>query len=229
MSLSALPGPVGQRQLQRLALVDHALARQRHPHDLHVLARPLQLAGEALAVPALGHLRAARPDPEQHPAVGELIDRRGGHRGHRGRAAGHLEDRRAELDPRRRLREPGEDRRRVGAVGLGGPDRVVAEPLRLQHQLQLLRCGEPEAPVSDVQPELHCKRPPSRCRAPSAAYGRRRARPYHRARERHPVSPAPRGPRCSRESERTRSSAAPTRTAAAGSARCSPLTATAAA
>ena len=35
-------------------------------------------------------------------------------------------------------REPGEDRRGVGAVGLGRPHRVVAEPLGLLDDLELL-------------------------------------------------------------------------------------------
>ena len=62
------------------------------------------------------------PMPEQHAPVGELVERRGGHRRHRRRAAGHLEDRRAELDLRRLPGEPAEDRRGVRAVGLRGPD-----------------------------------------------------------------------------------------------------------
>ena len=56
--LQRLAGAVGQRQLERLAVELDALARQRHPHDRDVLARALQLFGEALAVPALGDLRA---------------------------------------------------------------------------------------------------------------------------------------------------------------------------
>ena len=155
--LERLARPVGQRQLQRLAVVAHAFAAQRHPHDLDVLARPLQLAAEALPVPALCDLRPARADAQQHAAAGELVERRRGHRGHRRRAAGHLEDRRAELDALGLGREPGEDRDRVGAVGLGGPDRVVAEPLGLLDELELLGGAEPEAPVADVDAELHAR------------------------------------------------------------------------
>ena len=40
-----------------------ALARQRHPHDVDVLARALELLREPLPVPALGHLRAREPMP----------------------------------------------------------------------------------------------------------------------------------------------------------------------
>ena len=96
--LERLAGPVGQRQLERLALELDALARERHAHDGDVLARALQLLGEALSVPALGDLRAGGADAEDHAPVGELVDRGGGHRGHGGRAAGHLEDPRAEPD-----------------------------------------------------------------------------------------------------------------------------------
>src|SRR5215218_2575824 len=49
-----------------------------------------------------------------------------------------------------RLREPAEDRRGVGPVRLRRPDGVVAERLRLAHELQLLVRAEPEAPVADV-------------------------------------------------------------------------------
>ena len=93
--LQRLAGPVGQRQLERLAVELQALARQRLAHDGDVLARALDLASEALAVPALGDLRARGADAEDHPPVGELVERRGRHRRHRRRAPGHLEDGRA--------------------------------------------------------------------------------------------------------------------------------------
>ena len=65
-----------------------------------------------------------------------------------GGAAGHLEDRRAELDRLVCLREPAEDRRRVGAVGLRGPDGVVAERLGLLDELELLVARGARAPSS---------------------------------------------------------------------------------
>ena len=98
--LERLAGPVGQRQLERLAVELDAFARERHAHDRDVLARALQLLGEALPVPALGDLRPGGADAEDHAPVRELVDRRGRHRGHRRRAAGHLEDARAEADLR---------------------------------------------------------------------------------------------------------------------------------
>ena len=130
------------------------------------------------------------------------------------------------------LREPGEDRRGVGAVGLSGPDRVVAEPLGLQHELELLLRG-------------HARGPSNRCAGRvarflsllAAAAGRRLrwpraegARPYQPVanRNRLPAGPDPRGDARGDPAAR-RSSSAPTPTAAAASARCSPRTATAAA
>ena len=52
------------------------------------------------------------------------------------------------------LREPAEDRRRVGAVRLGGPDRVVAERLGLVDQLELLVRGQAEPPVAECRPSF---------------------------------------------------------------------------
>ena len=88
-----------------------------------------------------------------------------------GRAAGDLHDRRADLDRARLRGEPGEDGDRVGAPRLGGPDGVVAEPLRLlrhRHELGGIRAGRR---VAEVEAELHgpilrpyCGLP---CRTPS--------------------------------------------------------------
>src|SRR5881628_1957409 len=60
--LQWLARAVGERQLERLALEVDALARERHTNHLDVLARALQLLGEAHAVPALADLRPARAD-----------------------------------------------------------------------------------------------------------------------------------------------------------------------
>src|SRR4051794_3292165 len=161
--LQRLTRPVRERKLERLAVELEPLAVERSAHDRDVLARALDLAGEALPGPALGHLRARRSDPEQHPPAAELVERRGGHRRHRGRAGRHLEDRRADLDPLGLPGEPPEDRRRVRAVGLGGPDGVVAEALGLEDDLELIGARQAETPVADVHAELHATRlsPPS--------------------------------------------------------------------
>ena len=96
--LEGLARAVGQRQLVDLTVVDDPLATERHAQDLDVLARAAQLAGERLAVPALGDLGPGRPDPKQHPPAGDLVESRRGHRRHARRAARDLEDRRPDLD-----------------------------------------------------------------------------------------------------------------------------------
>ena len=153
--LERLARTVGERQLERLALELDALARERHAHDLDVLARALELLGEALPVPALGDLRARGADAADHAPVRELVDRRGGHRGHRGGARGHLEDARAEPDLARLPGEPAEHGGGVGAVRLGCPHRVIAELLGLLDDVELVLGGEAETPVADVHAELH--------------------------------------------------------------------------
>ena len=61
----------------------------------------------------------------------------------------------SELDPCGLAGQPGEDRGCVRPVGLGGPDRVVAELLGGLHGRELLVGTTPEPPVADVQTELH--------------------------------------------------------------------------
>ena len=110
---------------------------------------------EALAVPALGHLRPGRADPEEHPPAGDLVERRRGHRRHRRRAARHLEDRGSDLDLVRVRREPREHGRRVGAVGLRGPEGVVPGGLRFLHESELFLGRQPEPPIANVQANAH--------------------------------------------------------------------------
>src|SRR3954470_21003488 len=87
--------------------------------------------------------------------IAEPVWGRAGHRRHGRRARGHRGNRRADLDPRRLPGDPAEDRRRVGAVGLRGPHGVVAEPLGLLDDLELVLAGQAEAPVADVDAQLH--------------------------------------------------------------------------
>ncbi len=62
------------------------------------------------------------PRPEQEAAAGDEVERRRRHRRVRGRAAGDLHDRRAELDAARlRRRSSASTRDRVGAPRLGRP------------------------------------------------------------------------------------------------------------
>src|SRR4051812_20099514 len=64
--LERLARAVGQRQLEGLAVELEPLAVERLADDRDVLARALDLPAEALAVPALGALRAGRADAEEH-------------------------------------------------------------------------------------------------------------------------------------------------------------------
>src|SRR5207248_532251 len=70
-------------------------------------------------------------------------------------AGGHLEDPGAELDLGCLPGEPAEHGGGVGAVGLGGPDGVVSQPLGLLDDVELVGGAEAQAPVADVDAELH--------------------------------------------------------------------------
>ena len=117
---------------------------------------------EALTVPALGDLRAAVPSPssirppESWSSVAAVMAVIAADRpGIRSTAEPSL----------MRLglpRKPGEDGHGVGAVGLGGPGGLVPEPLALPDELELLGRPEPEAPVADVEAELHSAASPGR-------------------------------------------------------------------
>ena len=108
ISFSALPGPSGSGRVYCSPWYSSRSRASALRTIVHVLARALELVGEALAVPALGHLGAGRPDAEQHPPAREVVERGRGHRRHRRRAGRHLEDRRAELDRSVCAGEPGQ-------------------------------------------------------------------------------------------------------------------------
>jgi len=156
--LQRLARAVGQRQVDRLAVELHLLVLQGQAHDRHVLARALQLLAESDAVEALRDLRPRRAEAQDEAPVGKVVDGGRGHRGHGGAARGDLKDACPELDARRAGGQPGERRGGVGAVGLGGPQRVVAEPLRGLGDLQARLGRHAEAPVADHHPELHSGR-----------------------------------------------------------------------
>ena len=88
----------GVRDLVLRAVVLERLAAQRLADDLDVLARLRERLPPRLAVPALDDLRAGGSEPEQEAAAREQVERRRGHRRVRGRAAGDLHDRAADLD-----------------------------------------------------------------------------------------------------------------------------------
>ncbi len=162
--LEGLAGPVRQRQLDRLAVVLEALARQCLADDLDVLPGPLELLAEPLTVPPLGDLRAGRAETEDEPAAGEVVERGGRHRRHRRGPRGQLHDRRADLDRRRLTGQPAKDRYGVRAVRLGAEHRVVAEALGFLHDRELVLARQAEAPVSELHSELHLQSPIQRGR-----------------------------------------------------------------
>ena len=114
----AEPGAVRERDVVVLAVVLDDLAAQRRTHDLDVLARLAERLAPRLAVPALHDLRARGAEAEQEAAAREQVERRRRHRRVRGRAAGDLHDRRAELDPLGERAEPRERRDGVRAPRL---------------------------------------------------------------------------------------------------------------
>ena len=160
--LERLARPIGEGQLERLAVELDALARQRHPEHRHVLARALQLVGEALSVPPLGHLRPRGAEAEQHPTAREHVDRGRGHGGHPRAPRRNLEDRRPEPDPARARGQPGQHGGGVGTVGLGRPDRVIAEPLGLLDDGQVVGRRHAGNQVAEVHAELHGRPEPYR-------------------------------------------------------------------
>src|SRR5207253_9052325 len=85
----------------------------------------------------------------------EEVERRRRHRRVRRRAAGDLHDRGAELDPLGTRGEPAEDADRVGAPGLGDPDRVEAEQLRLLHERKQVGGIRAGRRVAEAQTQLH--------------------------------------------------------------------------
>jgi len=121
------------------AELERLLAPENRAHDRDVLARLAERLAKGLTVPALDYLRAGHAEPEPEPAAGERIQRHRGHRRGRGRAPGHLHDRGADVHSLGAGGDPRRGRHRVGAVRLRGPDRVVAEPLGLEHAVEVAR------------------------------------------------------------------------------------------
>ena len=117
------------------ACVDQRLfAAQDGAHDFHVLAGLTQRFAIRLAVPALHDLRTGQPQPQQQSSVGELVQSHGGHGGVGRRAAGHLHDGCAQMNVLSERAQPGQRRDGVRTVGLGGPYRIVTQPVGLLYE-----------------------------------------------------------------------------------------------
>ncbi len=114
-------------QLEDLAVVEDLLAAQDHVDDLDVFLRPLDRLLELLAVPVLDDAGARGAEADDHAAAAELVERRGGHREDRRRAAEHGRDAGAELDLLGRQGDLGEERELVAAPGLGREDGFDAD------------------------------------------------------------------------------------------------------
>ncbi len=107
------------------------LAAEDGADDADVFARAPQRLGVADAVPPLDHLRPGETQAHQEASAGELVERHGGHGGVGRGSAGHLHDGRAQLNACRQRPQPGQRRDGVGAIGLGRPDAVDAQPVGL--------------------------------------------------------------------------------------------------
>ena len=149
---------VGERVVH--AFVDHRLlARDDLADDRDVFAQPLVGLAVRDSVPAFDDLRPRRADAEDESAAGERLQGHRGHRGAGGRARGHLHERGADRDPLRPGQDPGGRCYRIGTVRLRGPDRAIAERLRLTDQV----CVDGNAParIAEHEPELqHWSSPP---------------------------------------------------------------------
>ena len=131
---------------------DRLLARHNSAHDRNIFAQPLMGFAVGDSMPAFDHLRSRRTDAEDEAAAGERLER---HRRHRctGRCARwHLHERGADCHPLGLSQNPGGWRHRVRAIGLGGPDRSVAERLSLLDQVDV--DGEIPARIAEHEPEL---------------------------------------------------------------------------
>ncbi len=98
-------------------------------------------------------LRARGAEAADEPTVRQVVHRDRRHRGRRGRACRHLHDAGAELDLLGVSSPPRQRRECIGAVGLGGPDRVEAELLGLLDRFERPR-RRTRRPVSGVVSEL---------------------------------------------------------------------------
>ena len=150
--LERLAETVGEWQLEGLA-VELARVRARAPCGSTATYSRVRCSclRKPLPVPALGDLRPGGADPEDHAPAGELVDRRGGHRGHRrpsARASGRSRSRAGSsrsARPASRARSRRPSRRPRPPTPSHSPSRSASCTI-----VQLVLGAEPETPVADV-------------------------------------------------------------------------------
>ena len=132
---------------------DGILPGQDRLHDRHVLPCLAQGFAVRASVPPLNHLRTGQAEAEKEAATGELAQRCRRHGRHRRSTCRHLHDAGANLDVVGLRGVPGEHAHDVAPVGLGSPERVVAEAIRLLDQRQIV-C-DVRTRVPDIQCQSH--------------------------------------------------------------------------
>ena len=127
-----------------------ALLRPRADDDLDLLREELEALlalGEREAVRLVLALVPARAHPDLDAAARDVVDRDGHPREHARVAEGRRRDHRAEADPLRERREPGERRPRVVGVGVRPDDRRVVVGAEEALEPVLLREAREAHPV----------------------------------------------------------------------------------
>ena len=156
------PGPDGERrEVEYGALVGERLAAPRLREDPEDLVHGRAATAGVGAEPGELDVRPSEPEAEDQPSVAEQLDGRCILRQAERVVHRREDDARAELDPRRRLRERrADDEERghvpvVDEVVLGRPGRREAEPLRLDGQADRLVVGT--RPVGLARPKLRAE------------------------------------------------------------------------
>ena len=152
-----LAGAVRKRQGPVLALVGDGLAPQRHIDDVDILAGASQRRAEPDPVPTFAHLGSRDAQAEPEAPAGHGVEGGCGHRRHRRGPGRDLHHGRAEVDPLGQRAHPRQDGHGVRAVGLGGPDDRVPDPIGLLREHDVVRTVA-GAPISKIQPEFHSVR-----------------------------------------------------------------------
>ena len=145
-------------QLYRLAFVDEAFATQRQADDLHHLAGVLQGSVERHPVPALDHLRPARPQPQNEATLRQHVQGAGALRQQCRRARKDVQDSRPDLDALCPHGQRRHDADGVVRVGFGDEDRLVTQLLGGLDVLDHLVEGNIR--IGELDRELHGGSPP---------------------------------------------------------------------